>query len=228
MGSFGFSAPTLWRVGRWLPAGPCVVSQLFLPAGVSAKQVFNVLMADSATFRFSSLGPKGFRLFTKAFLLVNGVEGKLAQFHNAATVQLLDPALDGLDTLWTIALEVGCCVGACVGACMGLRAWVHVCGCMCVGACMGAGVGACMGACMGACAGAWGVGPLVCWCSSVAWTSVAHTHGKCCGGGQVSFRICARCASVFSGVQLGCRQRGCWLPDGRLCGDRATCPVLQA
>jgi hypothetical protein len=133
------------------------MSHVFLPAGVSAKQVFNVLMADSATFRFPSLGPKGFKLFTKAFLLVNGAEGKLAQFHNAATVQLLDPALDGLDTLWTIALEVGCCVGACAGACMGLRAWVHVCGCMCVGACVWVHVCGCM--CVGAC-----VWVHVCWC----------------------------------------------------------------
>lgn len=174
------------------------MSQLFLPAGVSAKQVFNVLMADSATFRFPSLGPKGFKLFTKAFLLVNGAEGKLAQFHNAATVQLLDPALDGLDTLWTIALEVGCCaracVGACVGACMG--ACVGACMGACAGACVGACMGACMGPCMGACAGAWGVGP-PCVLVSAAWTSVAHTRGKCCGGVQVGFRICARSPLCF-------------------------------
>ena len=68
-------------------------------------QSFMRLMGDEK-MRFSSLGPAGFKAFTKAFLLVNGRAGKLTHFVTAATVHLVDDDLEGLDALWMIALEV--------------------------------------------------------------------------------------------------------------------------
>ena len=69
-------------------------------------QVFVKLMADSGAMRYSSLGPAGFKAFTRAFLVVNGTAGKLSHFHSQAFMQLLDDDLDGVDALWNIALEV--------------------------------------------------------------------------------------------------------------------------
>ncbi len=65
-----------------------------------------VLFSDSELLRTSTLGSKGFLAFSKAFLLVNGHQGRLTHYSSATTVNLVDSDLDGLDPLWGIALEV--------------------------------------------------------------------------------------------------------------------------